>query len=112
MELTNKTTEVSGLVTNNRSEPVKDYTVVVFAKDRERWGYMSRYFQSSRPDQDGRFKITGLPAGQYYVIAVDYVEPGDATDPEFLERVRTKSMRFSLTDGEMKTMDLKVSGSS
>jgi hypothetical protein len=40
------------------------------------------------------------------------VEPGDATDPEFLERVRTKSMRFSLTDGEMKTMDLKVASGS
>jgi hypothetical protein len=26
--------------------------------------------------------------------------------------VRTKSMRFSLTDGEMKTMDLKVASGS
>ena len=86
--------------------------MIVFAQDRERWAPGSRYVRTGRPDQDGRFKITGLPAGQYYVIAVDYVEPGDATDPEFLERVRTKAMRFSLTDGEMKTMDLKLHQSS
>jgi hypothetical protein len=112
VELTNKTTEVSGLVTNNRSEPVKDYTVVVFAKDRERWGYMSRYFQSSRPDQDGRYKVKALPAGEYYAVALDYVEPGEASDPEFLDRVKTRAVSFSLMDGDTKTLDLKISPSS
>src|SRR5438128_5064483 len=111
VELTNKTTEVSGLVTNNRSEPVKDYTVVVFAKDRERWGYMSRYFQSSRPDQDGRYKVKALPAGEYYAVALDYVEPGEATDPEFLDRVKERAVTFSLHDGETKVVDLKISAS-
>ncbi len=112
IEMTNHQSDVSGLVTNARGDAVKDYSLIVFAQDRERWAPGSRYVRTGRPDQDGRFKITGLPAGQYYVIAVDYVEPGDATDPEFLERVRTKSMRFSLTDGEMKTMDLKVASGS
>ena len=112
IEMTNHQSDVSGLVTNARGDAVKDYSLIVFAQDRDRWAPGSRYVRTGRPDQDGRFKITGLPAGQYYVIAVDYVEPGDATDPEFLERVRTKSMRFSLTDGEMKTMDLKMASGS
>jgi carboxypeptidase family protein len=112
VELTNKPTEVSGVVTNSRSEPVKDYTVVVFARDRERWGYMSRYFQSSRPDQDGRYKVKALPAGEYFAVAVDYVEPGEANDPEFLDRVKTRAVSFSLNDGETKTLDLKISAAS
>ena len=112
VELTNKTTEVSGLVTNNRSEPVKDYTVVVFARDRERWGYMSRFFQSSRPDQDGRYKVKALPAGDYYAVALDFVEPGEASDPEFLDRVKARAVAFSLLDGDTKTLDLKISSSS
>lgn len=112
VELTNKTTEVSGLVTNNRSEPVKDYTVVVFARDRERWGYMSRYFQMGRPDQDGRYKVKALPAGEYYAVALDYVEPGEASDPEFLDRVKTRAASFSLMDGETKILDLRISASS
>ena len=95
-----------------RGQAVKDYSLIVFAQDRERWSPGSRYMRTGRPDQDGRFKITGLPAGQYYAIALDYVEPGDATDPEFLDRMLQKAVRFSLNDGETKTMDLKlVSGS-
>jgi hypothetical protein len=112
IEMTNRQSDVSGLVTNTRGEAVKDYSVVVFAQDRERWKPGSRYLRSSRPDQDGRFKVTGLPAGQYYAVALAYIEPGDASDPEFLERVTQKAVRFSLNDGEVKTMDLKiVSGS-
>jgi hypothetical protein len=108
IEMTNRQSDVSGLVTNTRGEPVKDYSVVVFAQDRDRWKPGSRYLRSSRPDQDGRFKVTGLPAGQYYAVALAYVEPGDASDPEFLERVVQKAVRFSLNDGEVKTMDLKI----
>jgi hypothetical protein len=111
VEVTNQTTEVSGAVTNSRSEPVKDYTVVVFSRDRERWGYMSRFFGTGRPDQDGRFKVRSLPAGEYYAVALDYVEPGEASDPELLDRVKARAVSFSLTDGETKTIDLKVSSS-
>jgi hypothetical protein len=111
VELSNQTTEVSGAVTNSRSEPVKDYTVVVFARDRERWGYMSRFFQTGRPDQDGRYKVKALPAGEYYAVALDYVEPGEASDPEFLDRVKARAVSFSLNDGETKTIDLKISSS-
>ncbi len=109
IDLTNQPTEVSGMVTNARSEPVKDYTVVVFSKDRERWGYMSRFFQNARPDQDGRFKVKGLPAGDYYAVALDYMEPGEATDPEFLDRIKAHAVSLSLNDGETKTLDLKLS---
>lgn len=112
VELTNRPTEVSGLVTNTRSEPVKDYSVVVFSRERERWGYMSRYFQTGRPDQDGRFKIRGLPAGDYYAIALDYLEPGEASDPEYLDRIKARANSFSLNEGETKTLDLKISSAS
>jgi len=112
VELTNQATEVSGAVTNARSEPVKDYTVVVFSRERERWGYMSRFFQTGRPDQDGRFKVRSLPAGNYYAVALDYVEPGEASDPEFLDRVKERAISFSLGDGEAKTVDLKIASSS
>jgi len=109
VELTNKPTDVSGMVTNARNEPVKDYTVVVFAKERARLGYMSRFFRSSRPDQDGRYKVKALPAGEYCAVALDFVEPGEESDPEFLERVKTQAVSFSLMDGETKVLDLKLS---
>lgn len=107
IELTNRVTAVTGLVTNSRGESSKDYLLIVFAQDRARWTAGSRYIRTGRPDQDGRFKIS-VPPGSYYAIAVDYVEPGDATDPEFLDRVRFKATAFSLGDGETRAVDLKL----
>src|SRR5207249_5137958 len=107
-----KLTDLSGLVTNARGEAVKDYTLVVFAQDKEQWGPGSRFVRTGRPDQDGRYKISGLPAGAYYLVAVDYVDPGDATDPEFFDRIKAKASALSLGDGETKVVDLKVTPAS
>jgi len=109
IELTNQQSQVTGSVSNGRGEPVKDYAVVVFSRDRERWSYpQTRYVRPAQPDQDGRFKVTGLPAGDYYAIALDYVEPGESTDPEFLDRVKDRAVPFSLSDGGTKALDLKI----
>ena len=69
---------------------------------------MSRYQGTARPDQDGRFKISALPPGDYFIIAVDHIEPGEWSDPEFLERARSMASSFSLSDGEAKTIDLRL----
>jgi hypothetical protein len=100
---------ISGLVTNARGDQLKDYTTVVFAQDSTRWGGSNPRYQSmGRPDQDGRFKVTGLPAGEYYIIALDRIDSGEVNDPEFLERIRQRASTISLNEGETKTMDLKV----
>jgi hypothetical protein len=108
VELTNRITEVSGLVTNGRGDPAKDYWAIVFARDRDKWQPMSRHIRTARPDQDGRFKISGLPAGEYLAIALDFIEQGQANDPELLERIQDRAMRFSLGENEAKTLDLKL----
>lgn len=109
VELTNRLTEVSGTVSNSRREPVTDYTVVVFSQNRERWGYLSRFLQAVRPDQNGRYRVQALPAGEYYAIALESVEPGEATDPDFLDRVRGRAASFALGEGETKTLHLELS---
>jgi hypothetical protein len=111
IELTNRLSEIAGVVTNARNEQLKDYTVVIFAQDSQRWTWGSRYIGSARPDQDGRFLVRNLPPGDYNAIALDYVEPSQVMDPEFLERIQSKAFRFSLGDGETKTLDLKLSSS-
>src|SRR5205085_2269712 len=42
IELTNRMTETTGLVMDQRGEPVKDYSVVIFARDRQKWRSPSR----------------------------------------------------------------------
>jgi hypothetical protein len=112
VELTNKLTTISGLVTNSRGEASKDYNAIVFAQDKEKWTGISRYLGMSRPDQDGRFKISGLPPGEYYIIAVDRIEPGQQGDPDFLESVKSRATSLSLNEGETKTVDLRLNSAS
>ena len=108
VELTTQLSNVSGVVTNARGEPVKDYTVSIFARDRQRWGFASRYLGGGRPDQNGKYSALGLPAGDYYAIALDYIEQGAGTDPEFLDRIKDQATEFSLNDGETKALDLRL----
>ena len=107
VELTNKVTTISGLVTNARGETMKEYTAIAFSQDREQWKGVTRYQGSGRPDQVGRFKIT-LPPGDYYVVAVDKIDPGQSTDPEFLDAIRIKATSISIREGDTRTVDLKI----
>jgi hypothetical protein len=110
IELTQRTTDLSGSVGDARGQSVKDYTVVVFSDDQQKWTLpLNRWIASARPDQDGRFKFNNLPAGGYYAVAMEYVAAGEWADPEWLARARTKATRFTIDDGGMKTLDLKLS---
>jgi hypothetical protein len=111
IELTTRTTTVSGGVSDDRGRVALDATVIVFADDPRKWGPRSRFVQSARPDQQGRFTIKGLPPGKYVAIAVDLLEPGEERDPELLAGWRPRGMGFTLADGETHTVDLKLSGS-
>jgi hypothetical protein len=108
VELTNRPTDLSGVVTNAKGEAIKDYSVIVFPQDSDKWTPNSRYMRTSRPDQDGRYKVTGVPAGQYLVIALDYLDQNDWNDKDFLEKIRSKATTFSLNDGETKSVDLRI----
>lgn len=45
--------------------------VVVFAADRRHWHALSRYFEVTTSDDEGRFVVRGLPAGDYLVAALE-----------------------------------------
>jgi hypothetical protein len=107
--LTSKLTTVSGTVTSSGSEPVKDYTLVIFSDDPQRWTLPNtRYVTGRRPDQNGRFEVKSMPSGSYYAVAVDYLPDGEWNDPEVLDRLKANAKRFTLDDGESKTLELKI----
>jgi Carboxypeptidase regulatory-like domain len=108
VELTNRPTTVIGTATNARGEPARDYTTVLFSRDQNRWKAGSRYIKVGRPDQDARFKVTGLPPGDYYAIALESVESGRWYDEQFLDRIHRDATMFSLIEGETKAIDLKL----
>lgn len=108
MVLTDRATDLSGTVQDPRGKPSTDYIVVAFASDSSRWGYGTRFVRSVRPNQEGRFSLKGLPAGEYLAVALDYLEPGEEADPELLEAWRPSATRVTLEDGAQKTVMLTI----
>jgi hypothetical protein len=107
IELTHRQPEITGVVRTAGGEPTPNAYVVVFAQDRTRWGYLSRYVRMSRPKSDNQFRVQ-VPPGDYCAIALDVVDENEWTEPDFLERARERAVTFSLGDGEHKPMDLPL----
>jgi hypothetical protein len=109
IELTNRSQQISGLVTDAKGGAVKDCVVVLFAQDRQRWiAAGNRYFSIGRPGDDGRFKVATLPPGDYYAIALDRTDPTEWQDPEFLDGLSRQASAFSLARGETRVIALRL----
>jgi hypothetical protein len=78
--LTNQVSEAVGTVSDAKSNPVREYTAVVFSVDRDKWTLpQTRYTKIARPDQEGRFRIRGLPRGARHRRRVHQPGEGDLT---------------------------------
>ena len=107
---TRQRTDLSGVLTDDRGTPVVDATVVVFPADQQKWTYQSRYIRTLRPDTNGKYNVKGMPPGEdYLLIAVQNLESGQGSDPEFLARAKDEAKPFSLNEGETKAVDIKLS---
>ena len=104
-----RTTEISGAVADAKGAARANYVVLWFADDAARWTPQSRFIQTARPDQDGRYRVRGLPPGRYLAIALDYLEPGEEMDPDRLERFRRDATRVDLGEAESRPLDLRLS---
>jgi len=100
-------TRVRGQVVDAKGAPMAVGTVVVFARDPQKWFEQSRWVRAVRPDQAGNYVIDGLPPGDYFAAVIDYVEDGMWNDPAFVESLHERAEPFALTEGESHTLTLK-----
>jgi hypothetical protein len=99
---------VHPLIITPAAKAVSDYTVVAFPEESNRWKEKSRFMAQVRPDQSGWFTVRALPPGGYFVVAVEYLDEGDAYDPELLEKLRPRATAVTLKDTSPQTLTLKV----
>ncbi len=105
---TDRVTELTGSVRDERGDPVLGFTVVAFSTDPATWRAQSRRIQAVQPDQTGVFRLRGLPPGSYYLAATDDVEPGEWFDAEFLQEAQKRAVRVTLAEGQTTAQDLTV----
>ena len=108
--LTDRVTDLSGGVTNDRGQPVTEFVVVLQPAEELPPPALRRFLRTARPDQDGKFGLLGLPPAEYIATAVESLEQGGEWDPEYRLRLRDTGRRFSVKEGESIQLDLPLSG--
>lgn len=110
LTFTDQTAEISGTVTGANG-PDATAEVIAFPADSVAWreiGVPARRGRNERVSKTGAFSLIGLPAGEYYVIAVPGSTVSDWRDPRFLESLSRGAVRVVLDDGGKKTVTLKT----
>jgi hypothetical protein len=102
--------EISGRVQDAAGQPVAGFPIVVFPSDRALWISGSRRIVTAKPASDGRYRISGLAPGEYYLCALTDLDPNDLYDPAFLDQIVSGAFKLSLAEGEKKTQDLRLGG--
>lgn len=106
---TPKAATVSGVVRDRNATPTNAAAVIAFPTERERWsgyGFTPIRIKLADAGTGGAFTLGGMPAGEYFVVAVDSRQSDAWQDPKFLERAVAVATRVSLAWGDTKSVDL------
>jgi hypothetical protein len=108
--LTNRASELSGTVTNDKGEPVTSGRIVLFGEDKATWFGLSSRSRVAWPGRDGRFSLKGLRPGRYYLIALPPERPIDeqSMDAAILGALVREATALVLGADEQRVVDLKL----
>jgi hypothetical protein len=107
--LSDQISKLTGTVREIDGRPAATAAVVFFPVDRALWrqaGIASRRVQAAPTSRTGAYSFSGLPAGNYWVIATD--GPGDFSDPTVLASLIPSATRVTMSEGASRTVDLRV----
>jgi hypothetical protein len=101
---------IGGTVTDQASHSAGGSRVVVFADDPRLWSARSRFIKTVEAGADGRYSVSGLLPGKYFVVAVDSLDDGTWEDPDVLARLQPFASPIVVSGPETQTRDLKRMG--
>ena len=106
--LTDRITELSGLVVDDKGKPATEHTLVLYPVDEKYWFFQSRRIRTTRAGEDGRFTFRVVPPGDYRLATLVDPEPGAWYDKAVLGDLESTAVRISLAEGEKKIENVRV----
>jgi hypothetical protein len=109
--LTDQVTRVTGFVRTDRGT-TSEAAVMAFPVERQLWthyGWSPARIKSSTVNGTTGYRLVNLPAGNYYLIAVEPSRFDAWHDPAFLEKASASATPVTIQWGETKTVDLRLS---
>ncbi len=106
--LTDKVTDIGGIVTDGRGSRLESTTVMIVPEDLTPGVSPQRFQRILRSDREGKFSVRGMPPGRYVAIAATSIDAGQQYDPELAQRVRQRGHTFSVREGEKVNFELSL----
>ena len=109
--LTNQVSEVTGVVADGHGRPNDRAAVFVFAVDDSQWYPRSRFVATASTDREGRYRIEGLPAGDYYAATMARALADvrrDVDDRDFLDSLSRDAVRVTVNAAGRVVLPLKL----
>jgi hypothetical protein len=115
--MTDRRSQVRVRVSEANGTPTGEYAALAFPVQPERWRSPNRYIRAAAPlppsflgtpDRSGTggepgrsLRFIGLPAGDYYLIAVDDIEYKMTHDPAVLQKLALKATRVTIPERDL-----------
>jgi protocatechuate 3,4-dioxygenase beta subunit len=108
--LTDRASEVGGVVENPRKLPAANIGVLVCSTVPLFWMRTSRRVRVTFTDQNGRWRVDGLPPGDYFAVASPLIDEADLGRRERLEALQAIGTPFHIdSDTARQTLALQIS---
>ena len=107
--LTGRTAILEGTVTDERGEPASEVSVLILPEDKSSWRFGSFRMRITTAS-DGKFRLTGVLAGRYQVLAIprDRLRPSLDVGAEVLEPFLQDAMTVVVGEAETRRVDLRT----
>jgi hypothetical protein len=106
--ITDVATQVTGTVRDAGGNGTADATVLVVPLSPQFWTRSSRRLVVLHTDASGRYRVRGLPAGEYRLVASAALDEADAFRRDLLRDVAAAGVPLSLEPLQSRVLDLQL----
>ena len=106
--ITDATSEVNGAVKDTGGREAADAIVLIIPPSEQSWARTSHRFRVLRTDANGRFRVRGLPAGEYRALATYDLDESAAYHRDLLRELVVQGVPLVIADRERRAVDLPL----